>query len=69
MYVFVMVFNGFGQFLSIQGTKAKANANAIAKLTLKPNFSIVRNFVSCFTLYLSSAEPWDPSLPLLCWGQ
>ena len=49
--------------------KVKVMAKVMAKVTLKPNFSIVRNFVSCFTLYLSSAEPWDPSLPLLCWGQ
>ena len=57
-----MVLADFCRFTGLM-----AKVMAIAKL--KPNFSIVRNFVSCFTLYLSSAEPWDPSLPLLCWGQ
>ena len=65
-----MVLVDFCRFRGLMAkVKVKAIAIAIAKLTLKPNFSIVGNFVSCFTLYLSSAEPWEPSLPLLCWGQ
>ena len=63
-----MVLIDFGRFTGLMAI-AKAIAKAIAIVTLKPNFLIVGNFVSCFTLYLSSAEPWDPSLPLLCWGQ
>ena len=63
-----MVLVDFCRFRGLMA-KVKVKVKLKVTLTLKPNFSIVRNFVSCFILYLSSAEPWDPSLPLLCWGQ